>query len=196
LALAGRRLSDGLYASQIKMKNSIKQMKVKDESMITGLRATYYDVKYRLRSMIPYKIRFKWNELCCWINPRNQWATDVIPNHWSDKTYLIPEFMFAAIIHFVDGEKALETTVWQKKKEKELLEVYAWAKTGRKEFQDKIDKAYPEIPKNTDSLDWMNSRKETFEELYGEVNRLEAELEKIDTKHLTWIVKNRQILWS
>jgi hypothetical protein len=178
------------------MKDSIKQIKVKDESLITGIRATYYNVKYGLRSMIPYKIRNKWNAVCYWINPRNRWATDVIPNHWSDKTYLIPQFLFAAIIHFVDGEKALETTVWPKKKEKELLEAYAWAKMGRKEFQDKIDKAYPEIPKNADALDWMNSRKETFEELYGEVNRLEAELEKIDTKHLTWIVKNRQILWS
>ena len=178
------------------MNDSIKQLKMKDESMITGIRATYYDVKYRLHSMIPYKIRFKWNDLCCYINPRNRWATKVIPNHWSDKTYLIPEFLFASIIHFIEGEKALQNTVWQKKKEKELLEVYAWAKNGRKEFQEKIDKAYPEIPKYADTLDWINNCKESYEELYGEVNRLEAEIEKIDTKHLTWIVKNRQILWS
>ena len=177
------------------MNDSIKQLKMKDESMITGIRATYYDVKYRLRSMIPYKIRFKWNDLCCYINPRNRWATDVIPNHWSDKTYLIPEFLFASIIHFIEGEKAREMTVWQKKKEKELLEVYAWAKNGRKEFQEKIDKAYPEF---NGKFPWDNENmnKETYEQVYGEVNRLEAEIEKIDTKHLTWIVKNRQILWS
>lgn len=179
------------------MNDSIKQLKMKDESMITGIRATYYDVKYRLCSMIPYKIRFKWNDLCCYINPRNRWATDVIPDYWSDKTFLIREFLFAAVIDFIEGEKALETTVWSKKKEKELLEVYTWAKTGCKEFQEKIDKAYPErIPKYTDTLDWINNRKESYEELYGEVNRLEAEIEKIDTKHLTWIVKNRQILWT
>ena len=178
------------------MNDSIKQLKIKDESMIIGLRATYYDVKYRLRNMIPYKIRFKWNDLCCYINPRNRWATDVIPDYWSDKTFLIREFLFAAVIDFIEGEKALEMTVWPKKKEKELLEVYAWAKTGCKEFQEKIDKAYPEIPKYADTLDWINNREEPYEESYGEVNRLEAEIEKIDTKHLTWIVKNRQILWS
>ena len=120
----------------------------------------------------------------------------MIPDYWSDKTFLIREFLFAAVIDFIEGEKALEMTVWPKKKEKELLEVYAWAKTGCKEFQEKIDKAYPEIPKYADTLDWINNREESYEESYGEVNRLEAKIEKIDTKHLTWIVKNRQILWS
>jgi hypothetical protein len=173
---------------------NIKQIK-NDERVIPRWKSVYYDCAYRLRSMVPYKVRNKWNELCYSISPRNSWATDVIPNHWSDKTYLIPEFMFAAIIHFVEEEKALERTVWPKKKEKELLEVYAWAKTGRKEFQEKIDKSYLEVPQD-DMLDWANSRSETYEQLYGEVNGLEAELVKIDTKHLIWIVKNRETLWT
>jgi len=145
--------------------------------------------------MIPWRIRDEWNALCYWLKPRNRWATEVIPNHWSDKTYLIPEFLFASIIHFIEGEKALQNNVWQKKKEKELLEVYAWAKNGRKEFQEKIDKAYPEF---NSKFPWDNENmnKEIYEQVYGEVNQLEAEIEKIDTKHLTWIVKNRQILWS
>ena len=178
------------------MNDSIKQLKIKDEQDFTKFQRLYYTCSFNLRCMIPWRIRDKWNALCYWLKPRNRWATKVIPNHWSDKTYLIPEFLFASIIHFIEGEKALQNTVWQKKKEKELLEVYAWAKNGRKEFQEKIDKAYPEIPKYADTLDWINNCKESYEELYGEVNRLEAEIEKIDTKHLTWIVKNRQILWS
>jgi len=173
---------------------NIKQLK-EHNFALPCWKNVYYDVKYRLRNMIPYKIRFKWNDLCCYINPRNRWATDVIPNYWSDKTFLIREFLFAAVIDFIEGEKALEMTVWPKKKEKELLEVYAWAKTGCKEFQEKIDRSYPEIPQN-DMLDWINNREETYEQLYGEVNRLEAEIIKIDTKHLIWIVKNRETLWS
>jgi len=172
------------------MKNSIKQLKIKDEHDFTKFQRLYYTCSFNLRCMIPWRIRDKWNALCYWLKPRNRWATRVIPNHWSDKTYLIPEFLFASIIHFIEGEKALQNNVWQKKKEKELLEVYAWAKNGRKEFQEKIDKAYPEFNGK------FPYYKETYEQVYGEVNRLEAEIEKIDTKHLTWIVKNRQILWS
>ena len=187
------------------MNDSIKQLKMKDEQDFTKFKLRehdftkfqrlYYTCSFNLRCMIPWRIRDKWNALCYWLKPRNRWATKVIPNHWSDKTYLIPEFLFASIIHFIEGEKALQNNVWQKKKEKELLEVYAWAKNGRKEFQEKIDKAYPEF---NGKFPWDNENmnKETYEQVYGEVNRLEAEIEKIDTKHLTWIVKNRQILWS
>jgi hypothetical protein len=36
----------------------------------------------------------------------------------------------------------------------------------------------------------------TYEEAYGEVNRLEKELEELDTKWLVWIVENRNFFWA
>ena len=61
--------------------------------------------------------RFRWgiydrySQIRDFIFPRNRWATKVIPNHWSDKTYLIPTFLFAAIVHFIEDEKGIEKTV-------------------------------------------------------------------------------------
>jgi hypothetical protein len=174
------------YCKQIKVDGNLKpapQWKLK-----------LWEWKMRLEFMIPVSISDRWYKVRCWFNPRNKWATNVIPNQWSDKTYLIPEFLFAAIIDFIDGEKAIEKVVWSKKVEKDLMEIYRWAKVDRKEFQDKIDAAYPSISLN--ELMTFTPNKKTYEELYGEVNRLEAEFDKLDTKYLTWIVKNRKLLWT
>lgn len=167
-------------------------------SKLTWRRKIYYAFYDFCDDLIPYKIQDKWYAVQCWFNPRNRWATDVIPNKWADKTNLIPTLLFAAVIDFVDGEKALETIVWAKKDEKQILEVYHWAKTGRAEFQAKIDAAYPKsdflFPHHREG--GVDGGAKSYVELYGEVNRLEVEFEKIDTKHLTWIVKNRQLLWT
>lgn len=172
----------------------MKNLKYPKPTKFWKLRYHYYDFIYRMRrTLIPHKVYDKWVELREWINPRNSWATNVIPNRWSDKTYLIPEFLFAAIIHFIEGEKALETTVWAIKKEIEVMEVYDWAKTGRAAFREKIEKAYPASIQYT-TIAGLDKR--GYKELYGKVERLEAEMEKIETKHLVWIVKNRANLWS
>jgi len=36
----------------------------------------------------------------------------------------------------------------------------------------------------------------SYEEKYGEVNRIEQEIENLDTKWLTWIVVNRNFFWT
>ena len=38
--------------------------------------------------------------------------------------------------------------------------------------------------------------KKTYEELYGEVNRLEKLLYDTDTAYMVWLVKNRNTLWT
>ena len=172
----------------------MKSLKYPKPTKFWRLRYRYHDFIYRMRrASIPHKVYHKWVELCEWINPRNSWATNVIPNHWSDKTYLIPEILFAAIIHFIEGEKALETTVWAIRKEIEVMEVYDWAKTGRAAFLEKIEKAYPVSDPYT-TMSGLD--KQAYKKLYAKVDGLEAEMEKIETKHLVWIVKNRASLWS
>ena len=172
----------------MKLKKYINQIKVRHTSKCR-------EAMYRVCTAIPWKVRDKYYKTRDFFFPRNQWARDVIPNHWSDKTTLIPDLMFAGVIDFVDNEKVFDRVVLTKKHKKELREVYEWAKTGRIELQNQIDKAYPEIASDKSLLDYRTFNTETYEDLYAEVIRLEAIRDKMNTKHLTWIVKNRHMFW-
>lgn len=41
------------------------------------------------------------------VNPKQRWLTKQIPRYWVDKCDLIPEMLFAAVIHFVQEEDGL-----------------------------------------------------------------------------------------
>jgi hypothetical protein len=139
---------------------------------------------------LKYKIK-------CFFIPKNKWATRVIPREWRDKDYIFEEVLFAGIVDFVENEKCFEVNSWtltlkMRRNKEKIEEIYKWAKTGREEIREKIKKAYPKI-----SLDeQLQVNKKKFSELYGEVNRLEELMEETNTKHLKWIVENRNILWS
>jgi hemerythrin len=122
--------------------------------------------------------------------PRQRWIKNHIEyNHWCDKVELIPKFLFGCVIHYVDEEKCFErinfdATPEHKKFAKELKKCYEYAKNGRDELEKKTDEAYPEFS-NTGS----------YEEMYGEVHRLEAEIRKLDKRYMTWIVANKDFMW-
>jgi len=158
-----------------------------------------------------YGVRpFYYNQISSRIWPRQKWLTKTIPRTWADKVTLIPDLLYTCIIHYVDddGEDCFGTIIIDREPYKtELLECYNWAKTGRKEFEEKVNQALPK----TDS--WESFFKEpdengyrimfscedrtgkTHEELYGEHNRLEKEFYQLDEKYMTWIVKNVRTLW-
>ena len=151
--------------------------------------------------------RFYKDQISTRIRPRQKWLTKQIPRSWNDKVTLIPDVLYAMVIHFVDvdGEDCFNVTDFAasglEEEEKMLRQIYAWAKTGRAEFAKRIGLAYPELPKNdkgdVDLNAWCNQERtpESYERDYGEVSRLEAELEKRDTEYLRWIVTNRRIMW-
>lgn len=149
---------------------------------------------FEMPYIFPQWMRESYDAIRFWLFPRNRWAVKYVPNHWSDKTELIPEFLYAAIIDFVECEHALETIVWDEKEEAKIKEVYHWAKYVRHEMQEQIDGAYPE----TSMEDLFNPNsdyaKKSFHDLYGEVNRLESEYQKIETEYLTWMIQNREKL--
>ena len=187
------------HIKQIKAPLPSIQEKKLDE--LNGYRKILHKIKlwywFDFPYIFPYPVRKAYDSVRFWLNPRNRWATDVIPNRWSDKTYLIPEFLYAAIIDFVDGEQVFERVVLTKKQEREIRECYEWAKYGRHEMEIEISEAYPPAPK--DILEMFKpdyNKGKSYDELYGKVNALEAKLAKMDTKYLTWIVRNRELLWT
>jgi PAB1-binding protein PBP1 len=99
------------------------------------------------------------------------------------------------VLHFVEQEKCFEhvdfanSSEIHAKFEVELNKCYDYIKFDRKQLEKKIEEAYP--TNHTSVKDAA-----TYEEKYGEVNRLEKELEDLDTKWLVWIVENRGFFWS
>ncbi len=122
--------------------------------------------------------------------PRQRWIKKHIEyNRWYDKVELIPKFLFGCVIHFVDEEECFERinfddTPEHKKFAEELKKCYEYAKNGRDELEKQTDEAYTEFS-NTGS----------YEEKYDEVNRLEAEISKLDKRYMTWIITNKNFMW-
>jgi hypothetical protein len=150
----------------------------------------------RFSILCPYYWKNLWYKVKCVFNPRNKWASTVIPREWQDKDTIFENLLFAGIIDYVEREKCFETIDWKgsglEKEEKELREVYKWAKYGKIELENKINNAYPSI-----ELYKINKlTTEGYKKLYGEVNRLDELLFDINTTHLNWIVNHRNILWT
>jgi hypothetical protein len=113
--------------------------------------------------------------------PKQRWLNKDIPNTWTDKVWLIPHVNFTMVLHFVEQENCFENVDYTNsseihaKFEKELRECYDYIKFKRAEYEKKIEESYP-------SAEMSINASATYEEAYGEVNRLEKELEDLDTK--------------
>lgn len=143
--------------------------------------------------------RFYWHHIRPIFAPQNRWAVKPVRRTWQDKCGLIEDWLYAAVIDFVEGEKCFEQTNWEwnddaRRLGAELREVYTWAKTGRAEFQAKIDALYLGLGKDFNPNTFMSISEEE-EPIWDEYNRLTAELEQWDDRCLTWVVANRGILW-
>lgn len=155
-----------------------------------------------------FYIKDKWQVVKDFFNPRQKWLTKVIPNHWCDKTELVPLLLLAILIDFVEKENGLDqlTIDWESERAfvsqeyidavmtnyGELKEAYEYIKHERPILQAAHDESYPEI-------DLSNGRfgtKEPYEIAYRENNRLEKELQDKDLKAMMTIVKHHQLLWT
>ena len=147
-----------------------------------------------------------WYRIDCWVCPRNKWARNAVGNSWLDLDSVYVNILFAGIISYVEEQDALNFIDWKHHKdtiaaERKIKEIYKWAKTGRATLQKRIDAAYPQTTVNKTGIGDMLQRspedaKKTYDELYGEVNRLEKLLYDTDSMHLTWLIRHRNILWT
>lgn len=137
--------------------------------------------------------RFYWNHIRCIFAPQNRWAVKPVKRTWQDKPELVADWLYAAVIDFVEGEKCFEQTDWEwnenvRRLGAELREVYTWAKTGRAEFDKRVQSTITLVPESPTAPFGVDGD-------WDEYNRLTAEFEQWDDRCLEWIVKNRSILW-
>lgn len=138
--------------------------------------------------------------------PRQRWIKKYITyTSWSDKTGLIPDFIFGCVIHFVDDEGAFEIIDWNSDpRHKEaaaiIKEVYQYAKHDRnrleQEYLDALHKWSEETHMDftEESLSFKTTPKsKTLSEKLDEIELLKDKTEK---EMLEKTISVYQFLWT
>ena len=136
-----------------------------------------------------YRNKLWWFEnITCRFKPQNKWATDIIPNTWADKTWLIEEFLFGCIVNFVEEENPKSCIDWSyDKKAKEqwrrIQKCYSFIKIELPNLQKELS----QISGNA----WPSQK-----ELQDKYIKLENQIYNNTQATLKEIVEIRNILWS
>jgi len=138
-----------------------------------------------------YKIRERYWSVKRYIFPRHRWLTKQIPTDWQDKRTLIVDILYMMVVHYIEGEKALENVALDDTEEhikfqQGLIDCYKWIKSGRNELQIRIDNELTTA---------SNSKIRDYHERYGKFDALETQMTETDTEFCNWIVNNREFLW-
>lgn len=170
----------------------------------------------RSRDLVPFGWRMKYYEKIRPIfNPENRRYRKVIPRTWSDVSSLIEITNFEFIKGFYEDEYLHGNTDWEATGEhavkfaKWLEAAYDYITVERPNLEKQMEDAYPPHrpldemfePCEPDENGKVKMYKmiddgKTYEEKYGEVNRLEQLIQDKDTDILTQLVKYRHFFWS
>lgn len=139
--------------------------------------------------------------------PLNTEIRATIPTReWHDKVTIIRDVLFAIVVDFVEkegGAQIIETPpdvseterdaiISQNIRNQHILNIYDWIKTERPKLEIKLSNAYPKFV----NWDAFTSSNKSYDELYGEVNKIDKLIEETDANHLKWIVENRGYFWT
>lgn len=159
----------------------------------------------KLRIFNSYWWKDIWYKIDCYVCPRNEWAHKVIGKQYQDKVSLIPYFLFAAIVNFVDkeeGEDCFGRIDWynsskeHRKIANQIKQIYKWSKYDRAAALEKLNNSYPEKPEEMDFLEWVNDNSVPYKVKYRDVIKWEKYIKDRDDKYLLMIVSLREHLWT
>ncbi len=152
---------------------------------------------------------FLYKQISCRFNPRNLWLINKIPRTWVDKDTIIEICLLECIKHYVEGEGALEYfedgqkdpeyPEHQKIRDRQIKENYELATKKLPKLESQLQKEWEKImflKPGEDLLKYLNDTSKSYEEKYGEINRLEKEIHDLKTKVMVWVVENREYLWT
>ena len=128
--------------------------------------------------------------------PRNKWITSKIPRTWCDKDTILEICVLESLKHYVDldGEDCMNVIDTECEHQREF---YAEVKRNYELITQKLPALQKEMDVEWDRIHKLNNGDEmTYEEKYGESDRLEKEIYNLQTEIMVWIVKNRNGLWT
>ena len=167
--------------------------------------------------ILPYKYqRLYYDHIKTIFKPHHSRLRKAIPRQWSDLTSVIVDVNFEIIKSFYEDEYSNGIVDWESdeyhKEFAQWLEAaYKYITVERSELEKQKDAAYPKSRSDdwfgeaeTDKNGNVTHQMKTCEELYGksykevyrEVNRLEALIDKKDTKVITEMVKRKGYFWT
>ena len=167
--------------------------------------------------ILPYHWqRFYYDKIKTIFKPFHTRLRKAIPRQWSDLTGLIVDVNFEIIKSFYEDEYSKGIVDWEADEHhsefaKWLESSYKYITIERSALEKQMNAAYPESnfddmfgePKTDQYGNVTRTMKsceerygKTYEEIYGEVNRLEALIDKMDTEVLTELIKRRSYFWT
>lgn len=157
----------------------------------------WYDLKKSVRYLIPFQVvNFYDKKIRTIYNPKHSRIRKSIPKYWMDLDYVLMEVNFEIIKSFYEDEYSTGWVDWTAdEKHKEfanwLEQAYNYVKYERPELEYRKEKLYP-----SNELPIKQREKMSYNELYGEMDKIESEIDSMDTEFLTQLVKYRHFLWT
>lgn len=147
----------------------------------------FFRVKWARFSDFKYKIK-------CFFFPKHQEIRKAVPRTWADISGLIVDVNFAMILSF--KKEADESCVsWDHgediQKFKNWLDSSAhWITVGRPNCEAQKNALYPPHPLPEEMKNF------TYEQLYGELNKIEKLINDTDTAILKQMIEYREYMWT
>ncbi len=160
-----------------------------------------YPIQYFFREDFTRFFRIRWIRLKelkyriqCFFFPKHPEIRKAIPRTWTDISNLVVDLNFAMILSF--KKEADESWVdWngteEHRKFKNWLDAAAdWIQKTRPELEKQRDNSYPPHPLPAEL------KGKSYDELYGEVNRVEKLINDTDTTIIKQMIEYRDYMWT
>lgn len=165
--------------------------------------------------LLPYRWRhYYWDNILPIIKPRNVRYRKAVPRTWRDVSSLAVDVNFEFIKGFYEDEYKAGIVNWDATEEHKefatwLENTYIYITVERLQLEKDLDNAYPPHKPFNEMFEETNDVSErgqklfkfkddgkTYEEKYGEVNRIEKLIDDKDTEVLTKFIKRRHYFWT
>jgi hypothetical protein len=203
-----------------KLDTSIHQINLEHKN--SKFKNWYYSFLFKITNgrsttifgLFPYWFRdFYYDKVSPLIFPNHKRLRKAIPYNWRDISTLITTVNFEFIKSFYEDEYLKGYVVWTatnklKKFSKWLESAYHYITVERVDLEKQKDAAYPPFKPIEETFKPIKNEQgkvkhyelindgKTYEEIYGEVDRLEELIYKKDTKILLEMIKNRDYFWT
>lgn len=163
-----------------------------------------YPIQYAIREFIEdleHRLARKWYSLRyrvkTFFRPENAMIRKAVPKRYADTTSIILDVNFATILQFKKEAEA-SCVDWQAHEshaefKKWLDAACVWINEGKANLEKERDRAYPD--RSLSEL-LKPSNMDEYNDLYKEVNRLEALIEQTDENILVQMMKYRNYFWT
>ncbi len=160
-----------------------------------------YPIQYFFREDVSLYFRIRWRrikdlkyKIKCFFFPMHQEIRKAIPREWVDVCSLVVDINFAMILSF-KKEADASWVNWdgteEHRKFKNWLDAAAdWIQKSRPELEKQKDNAYPPLGPFKDQSG------KTYDELYGEVNRIEKLINDTDSNIIKQMIDYRDYMWT